>query len=100
MSLLTADDYRLVGGASSCAGRLEMKRGGEWEPADDEHFDRNLTAADVVCRQLDCGPVVSIRRTKDSRSISDTISGFVKFSSVFDKGSPVLEISCSGQCHY
>ncbi|XP_028275079.1 uncharacterized protein LOC114444595 isoform X3 [Parambassis ranga] len=52
------DEVRLVGGASRCAGRLEVKEGEEWRA---EWFsERDLKAATAVCRQLDCGSVLSI----------------------------------------
>uniref|UniRef100_UPI003AB04F5B scavenger receptor cysteine-rich type 1 protein M130-like n=1 Tax=Centroberyx gerrardi TaxID=166262 RepID=UPI003AB04F5B len=64
----SADDVRLVGGASCCAGGLEMKYHGDWRPVDD--FDWNLKSAAVVCRQLDCGSAVSAERREDSSLIS------------------------------
>ena len=57
-----SDDVRLVGGASHCAGRLEMKHQGEWRPVDG-WSDWNLTSTSVVCRQLDCGSAVSTERS-------------------------------------
>ncbi|XP_071396156.1 scavenger receptor cysteine-rich type 1 protein M130-like [Centroberyx affinis] len=60
------DDVRLVGGASRCAGGLEVKQHGDWKPVDDQFSDWNLKSAAVVCRQLDCGSAVSIERREDS----------------------------------
>ncbi|XP_078139139.1 scavenger receptor cysteine-rich type 1 protein M130-like, partial [Centroberyx gerrardi] len=63
-----ADDIRLVGRASRCAGGLEMKqhdwKTGSWKPVDDKYW--NLKSAAVVCRQLDCGSAVSTERREDS----------------------------------
>ncbi|XP_071402192.1 scavenger receptor cysteine-rich type 1 protein M160-like [Centroberyx affinis] len=64
------DDVRLVGGASRCAGGLEMKQHGDWKPVDDWRSDWSLKSAAVVCRRLDCGSVVSTERKKDSSSTS------------------------------
>ncbi|XP_071373981.1 CD5 antigen-like [Centroberyx affinis] len=60
------DDVRLVGGASRCAGGLEMKHHGDWRPVDDWSSEWNLTSAAVVCRQLDCGSAVSTERRENS----------------------------------
>ncbi|KAM4605946.1 scavenger receptor cysteine-rich type 1 protein M160-like [Polymixia lowei] len=62
-----SDDIRLVGGANRCAGRLEMKNHGEWRPVDYLYSDRNLKSAAVMCRQMDCGSVVSIELKDGSR---------------------------------
>ncbi|XP_071375781.1 scavenger receptor cysteine-rich type 1 protein M130-like [Centroberyx affinis] len=61
-----ADDVRLVGGASRCAGGLEMKQHGDWRPVDDWNSHWNLKSAAVVCRQLDCGSAVSAEKREDS----------------------------------
>uniref|UniRef100_UPI003AAFE7B2 scavenger receptor cysteine-rich type 1 protein M130-like n=1 Tax=Centroberyx gerrardi TaxID=166262 RepID=UPI003AAFE7B2 len=64
------DDVRLVGGASRCAGGLEVKHQGDWKPVDDRDSEWNLKSAAVVCRQLDCGSAVSTDRREDSSSRS------------------------------
>ncbi|XP_071388313.1 scavenger receptor cysteine-rich type 1 protein M160-like [Centroberyx affinis] len=64
------DDDRLVGGASRCAGGLEMKQHGDWKPVNDWNSDWNLKSAAVVCRQLDCGSAVSTESREDSSSRS------------------------------
>ncbi|XP_038551142.1 scavenger receptor cysteine-rich type 1 protein M130-like [Micropterus salmoides] len=56
------DDVRLVGGASRCVGRLEMKRKGEWRPVAEYFLNWNLLSAALVCRQLDCGSALSAER--------------------------------------
>ncbi|XP_038586892.1 scavenger receptor cysteine-rich type 1 protein M130-like [Micropterus salmoides] len=53
-----ADDVKLVGGASRCAGTLEVKHEGDWRPVMDSVW--SLKTAAVVCRQLDCGSAVSV----------------------------------------
>ncbi|XP_041826611.1 scavenger receptor cysteine-rich type 1 protein M130-like [Melanotaenia boesemani] len=52
------DDVRLVGGASRCTGRLEVKHlGDQWRPV--KLLDWTLKAAAFFCQHLDCGSVVS-----------------------------------------
>ncbi|XP_045890994.1 scavenger receptor cysteine-rich type 1 protein M130-like [Micropterus dolomieu] len=58
------DDVRLVGGASRCAGTLEVKHQGDWRPVSDSIW--TLKTADVVCRELDCGSAVSVGERKES----------------------------------
>uniref|UniRef100_A0AAX7VFW6 SRCR domain-containing protein n=1 Tax=Astatotilapia calliptera TaxID=8154 RepID=A0AAX7VFW6_ASTCA len=53
-----SDDVRLVGGASHCAGTLELKHLGEWRIVDG--YAWTLKHADVVCQLLDCGSAVSV----------------------------------------
>ncbi|XP_078142781.1 scavenger receptor cysteine-rich type 1 protein M130-like [Centroberyx gerrardi] len=101
----SADDVRLVGGASRCAGGLEVKQHGDWRPVDDLFSDWNLKSAAVVCRQLDCGSAVSTERRKDSSSRSvwwirssclqsgSTLREFVSTWSVSSSSS--LQITCS-----
>lgn len=92
------DDVRLVGGAGRCAGSLEVNQQGVWKPVNDEYYEWNLTSAAVVCRQLDCGSVLSLRRAQQS---SDML-GLPAFTNTFRftqqrSASSSLEINCSGQ---
>ncbi|KAG8510363.1 Scavenger receptor cysteine-rich type 1 protein M130 [Galemys pyrenaicus] len=49
---------RLVGGDIPCSGRVEVKHGDVWGTVCDSDF--SLEAADVLCRELQCGTVVSV----------------------------------------
>uniref|UniRef100_I3N4F7 Soluble scavenger receptor cysteine-rich domain-containing protein SSC5D n=1 Tax=Ictidomys tridecemlineatus TaxID=43179 RepID=I3N4F7_ICTTR len=51
-------EARLVGGEHPCAGRLEVRRGLTWGTVC--HTDLDLPTAHVVCRELQCGLVISI----------------------------------------
>uniref|UniRef100_A0A672YES2 SRCR domain-containing protein n=1 Tax=Sphaeramia orbicularis TaxID=375764 RepID=A0A672YES2_9TELE len=56
------DDVRLVGGASRCNGKVQIKHHGEWRRMGNDLTDPwTLKAADVICRRLDCGSAVSGR---------------------------------------
>ncbi|KAM8769198.1 scavenger receptor cysteine-rich type 1 protein M130-like [Acanthopagrus schlegelii] len=95
-SSVVPDDVRLVGGAGRCAGNLEVNQQGVWKPVNDTYYEWNLTSAAAVCRQLDCGSVVSLRRTQQSSDI-------LKLSAITDafrftqqgSASSSLEINCS-----
>ncbi|XP_075408213.1 scavenger receptor cysteine-rich type 1 protein M130-like [Tenrec ecaudatus] len=49
---------RLVGGDMPCSGRVEVKHGDAWGTVCDSDF--SLEAANVLCRQLQCGTAISI----------------------------------------
>ncbi|XP_045695637.1 scavenger receptor cysteine-rich type 1 protein M130-like isoform X1 [Phyllostomus hastatus] len=49
---------RLVGGDIPCSGRVEVRHGDTWGSVCDSDF--SLEAAGVLCRELQCGTVISI----------------------------------------
>nr|XP_024655791.1 scavenger receptor cysteine-rich type 1 protein M130 [Maylandia zebra] len=63
VGLTCSEPIRLVGGASRCAGTLEMKLG-EWRPVDGDNWA--LREAAVACKQLDCGSALAIEHRKSS----------------------------------
>ena len=63
LSGFCSEPVRLVGGASRCAGTLEVKQT-EWRPVVD--FDWTLKEAAAACRELDCGSAVSTGSRKES----------------------------------
>ncbi|XP_041642769.1 scavenger receptor cysteine-rich type 1 protein M130-like isoform X2 [Cheilinus undulatus] len=80
------DDVRLVGGASRCAGILERRDGGDWKVVNISLSEWNLTSAEMLCRQLGCGPALSLGRPeKSSRTEPPSYSGNLQ-----------ITCSCSG----
>ncbi|CAI5666051.1 unnamed protein product [Oreochromis niloticus] len=65
-------DFRLVGGASRCAGTLEAKYLGKWRPV--YGFFSTLKEAAEVCQYLDCGSAVSIQKAYSSYKFVWSIS--------------------------
>ncbi|XP_010137537.1 PREDICTED: deleted in malignant brain tumors 1 protein-like, partial [Buceros rhinoceros silvestris] len=62
---------RLVSGGDRCAGRVEVYHNGKWGTVCDDHFSMN--SGTVVCRQLDCGYVVSVTESSRFGSGEDDI---------------------------
>ncbi|XP_068589879.1 scavenger receptor cysteine-rich type 1 protein M130-like [Cebidichthys violaceus] len=67
VGLTCSEPVRLVGGASHCAGTLEVKQG-DWRPV--HGFNWTLKEADVVCRDLDCGSAVYVGQREESSNAS------------------------------
>ncbi|XP_078510987.1 uncharacterized protein LOC144770383 isoform X2 [Lissotriton helveticus] len=56
-SVADQEPIRLVNGPSRCAGRVEILYQNRWGPVCDDNWD--TLRGGVVCRQLDCGVVLS-----------------------------------------
>ncbi|TDG98469.1 hypothetical protein EPR50_G00200690 [Perca flavescens] len=107
LSLTISEPVRLVGGASRCAGTLELKQG-EWRPVSyitvDYYSDWTLKKASAACRELDCGFAVSIggRKQSSDRSVWMIGSDCVESGSALrecvasSSSSSILNLSCSG----
>ncbi|XP_028456300.1 scavenger receptor cysteine-rich type 1 protein M130-like [Perca flavescens] len=65
VGLTCSEPVRLVGGASRCAGTLEVKLG-EWRPVRYSSSGWTLKTSDAACRELDCGSAVSVGERKES----------------------------------
>ncbi|XP_029942930.1 scavenger receptor cysteine-rich type 1 protein M130-like [Salarias fasciatus] len=94
------DEVRLVGGASRCAGRPELKVLGEQRPVEDDGF--TLKRAALICEHLNCGSAVSVQATGASyqymwRINSDCVqSGSDLWSCVKSwRSSDTLKLTCS-----
>ncbi|XP_067432529.1 scavenger receptor cysteine-rich type 1 protein M130-like isoform X2 [Thunnus thynnus] len=100
VGLTCSEHVRLVGGASRCAGTLEVKQG-EWRPVSDA--DWTLKEAAAVCRDLDCGSAVSTGSMNETSERSvwwinpDCVqSGFALSDCVSSNfSSYIVELTCS-----
>uniref|UniRef100_A0A3Q1JRE8 SRCR domain-containing protein n=1 Tax=Anabas testudineus TaxID=64144 RepID=A0A3Q1JRE8_ANATE len=98
-------EFRLVGGDSTCAGKLELKHEGDWRPVNG--FDWTLKKAAVVCRELDCGSAVSVDERKETAdtSVWSIRSDCVQSGSALRdcvssiSSSYTLNLVCSGKTH-
>ncbi|XP_075967742.1 scavenger receptor cysteine-rich type 1 protein M130-like isoform X2 [Anarhichas minor] len=118
VGLTCSEPVRLVGGASRCAGSLEVKQG-DWRPVHGSEW--TLKEAAVACRELDCGSAVSVGQREDSSNTSlwgiyydcdlllqpiiTVSSSMYGVSEAQQQGAPVLRrstftISCSIQPQY
>ena len=101
LSCFCADLLRLGGGSSRCNGKLELKLG-EWRPV--HNYRWKVKDAAVICRELDCGSVVSVEwREEYSRTRMWVIKSYCDYSPsnlrdcVQAQGSfGTLMITCSG----
>ncbi|XP_051495277.1 scavenger receptor cysteine-rich domain-containing protein SCART1-like [Apus apus] len=57
-SLVAPGFVQLVGGDSPCSGHVEIHDGNQWRSLCDSDFDPK--AANVVCRELQCGAALSV----------------------------------------
>ncbi|KAM3616526.1 uncharacterized protein V6R79_019394 [Siganus canaliculatus] len=55
-----SDEVRLVGGASRCAGSLQLRHEGEWRLLNFLHSSWNLKAASGICHRLKCGSALNV----------------------------------------
>ncbi|XP_032400740.1 scavenger receptor cysteine-rich type 1 protein M130-like isoform X3 [Xiphophorus hellerii] len=54
VEIVCSDSVRLVQGTNRCSGRLEVKTNQSWSSVCEKDFD--LQDAEVVCREIGCGP--------------------------------------------
>ncbi|XP_032363483.1 scavenger receptor cysteine-rich type 1 protein M130-like [Etheostoma spectabile] len=75
-------EVRLVGGDRHCAGTLEVKHLGEWRPAVDSFSETGWTEDEVpaLCRELDCGPNLSVEWGRKSVDRSVWEMSYIMFS--------------------
>ncbi|KAI4877376.1 hypothetical protein NFI96_029849, partial [Prochilodus magdalenae] len=88
---ITCSDHlplRLRGGDGSCSGRLEVYHNSEWGSICDDQWD--IWDAQVVCRQLGCGPALSA----DGSSVFGAGSGPVWMNRVKCRGNEIHLWDC------
>ncbi|XP_045923545.1 scavenger receptor cysteine-rich type 1 protein M130-like, partial [Micropterus dolomieu] len=104
VGLTCSEPVRLVGGASRCAGTLEVKQG-DWRPVSYSDSVWTLETAAGVCRELDCGSAVSVGQRKESsdRPVWWISSDCVQTGSALrdcarsGSSSSILDLTCSGK---
>uniref|UniRef100_A0A8D0DB48 SRCR domain-containing protein n=1 Tax=Sander lucioperca TaxID=283035 RepID=A0A8D0DB48_SANLU len=101
---ISPDAVRLVGGASRCAGTLELQYHRYWRPVGGYYYPGwNLKKADAVCRELNCGSAVSVEERQESsvRSVWRIRSECVRYGyalrkcATSDSSSSILDLTCS-----
>ncbi|XP_019217933.1 collagen alpha-1(XII) chain isoform X2 [Oreochromis niloticus] len=58
-SVKSLDSVRLLNGSSLCSGRLQVKSNQRWSSVCEDDFD--LQDAEVICRELGCGPPLHLQ---------------------------------------
>ncbi|XP_043962312.1 deleted in malignant brain tumors 1 protein-like [Gambusia affinis] len=75
--VICSANLRLINGADSCSGRVEVYNGGHWSSVYNVNFGMNEAA--VVCRDMNCGDAVkafgSIGESVDLRGVKMSCSG-------------------------
>ncbi|XP_041669061.1 CD5 antigen-like [Cheilinus undulatus] len=91
------DEVQLVGGSSTCSGRLEINHHGEWRPVEPWDTSWTLKVTAVICRRLDCGSAVSSRQIKESsnRPVWRIIPGCVESKSTLKECVDIEDVSSS-----
>uniref|UniRef100_A0A668U0G0 SRCR domain-containing protein n=1 Tax=Oreochromis aureus TaxID=47969 RepID=A0A668U0G0_OREAU len=90
---------RLVGGASHCAGILEVSHLRKWRPVSHSYW--TLKAAAVVCEHLDCGSAVSLEPELSGKSLWKIKQNCIKSGSALWEcatssfSSHTLKLTCS-----
>uniref|UniRef100_A0A672HU60 SRCR domain-containing protein n=1 Tax=Salarias fasciatus TaxID=181472 RepID=A0A672HU60_SALFA len=99
-ALGSGEEFRLVGGASCCAGSLELKYFGEQRPV--EGYSFTLKTAALICEHLNCGSAVFVQPTAVSHQSMYGIkshcvqSGSDLWNCVSSRSSSVtLKLTCS-----
>ncbi|OXB61465.1 hypothetical protein ASZ78_010221 [Callipepla squamata] len=85
------EKIRAVGGKDRCSGRVEVWHHGSWGTVCDDSWD--LQDAEVVCRQLGCGPAVSAL----AEAAFGEGTGFIWLEQVECKGTELSLQDCRAQ---